>query len=75
MPWASYYTAEALSLSGIVTILFCGMVMAQYTRANLSDDAAHLASRTFKCVALLSETFVFIYLGEALFSFPILHST
>ena len=28
---AADYNAEALQLSGIVTILFCGMVMAQYT--------------------------------------------
>ena len=27
-PWAAYYTAEAMHFSGIVTILFCGMVMA-----------------------------------------------
>ena len=25
-PWASYYTAEALECSGIVTLLFCGIV-------------------------------------------------
>lgn len=75
IPWASYYTAEALQLSGIVTILFCGMLMAQYTRANLGSDASELASRTFRCVAVVAETFVFIYLGEALFSYPILHST
>ena len=38
-PWAAYYTSEALELSGIVTIMFCGIVMAQYTRHNLSDVA------------------------------------
>ena len=75
IPWTSYYVAEALQLSGIVTILFCGMLMAQYTKPNLGHDAAELASRTFRAVALVAETFVFIYLGEALFSFPILHST
>ena len=29
-PWAAYFTSEALELSGIVTILFCGMIMAEY---------------------------------------------
>ena len=28
-PWAAFYSAEALRLSGIVTILFCGIFMAQ----------------------------------------------
>ena len=44
-PFASYYTAEALHLSGIVTILFCGMIMAQYTRNCFSDNAKILASQ------------------------------
>ncbi|KAG8462276.1 hypothetical protein KFE25_012096 [Diacronema lutheri] len=69
--WAAYYIAEAYELSGIVAILFCGIVMAKYTRDNLSDEAKALTSRTFKVVALLSETFVFVYLGMAAFAFPI----
>ncbi|KAJ1622177.1 Sodium/hydrogen exchanger family-domain-containing protein [Pavlovales sp. CCMP2436] len=69
--WASYYVAEAYELSGIVAILFCGIVMAKYTRDNLSEQAQTLTSRTFKVVALLSETFVFVYLGMAAFAFPI----
>jgi sodium/hydrogen exchanger 8 len=74
-PWAAYYTAEANHLSGIVTILFCGMVMATYTRCNFSPDAIELTARAYKCVALLAETFVFVYLGFALFAFPILSHT
>ena len=27
-PWSCYYAAEALELSGIVAILFCGIAMA-----------------------------------------------
>jgi len=69
--WAAYYTAEALELSGIVAILFCGIVMAKYTRDNLSEGAKELTARLFKCVALMAETFVFVYLGMAAFAFPI----
>lgn len=47
-PWASYYTAEACHLSGIVTILFCGMVMATYTRHNFSPEAIALTARLYK---------------------------
>ena len=74
-PWASYYTAEALELSGIVTLLFCGMVMAQYARPHMSVQAVRVSSATFKTMGFVAETGVFIYLGEALFSFPILHNT
>jgi len=69
--WSSYFVAEAFELSGIVAILFCGIVMAKYTRDNLSEQAQTLTSRTFKVLALLAETFVFVYLGMAAFAFPI----
>lgn len=74
-PWAAYYTAEANHLSGIVTILFCGMVMATYTRYNFSEAAVELTARAYKCVALLAETYVFVYLGMAVFAFPIFNHT
>jgi len=73
--WGANYTAEALNLSGIVAILFCGIVMAKYTRDNLSEGARMLSARTFKVVALLAESFVFVYLGMAAFSYPIFHNT
>ena len=47
-PWAAYFTSEALELSGIVTILFCGRIMAQYTRNCFSDNAKILASQVYK---------------------------
>lgn len=74
-PWTAYYFAEALQISGVVTLLFCGIVMAQYTRPRMSAEAAQHASRFFKCTAVAAELFVFIYLGEAVFTFPILHNT
>ena len=73
--WGANYTAEALELSGIVAILFCGIVMAQYTRDNLSDGAVVLTARLFKVIALLAETFVFVYLGMAAFALPIFERT
>lgn len=54
---------------GIVSILFCGVVMAHYTYHNLSPEAQKFSSKLFKVVASLSEMFVFAYLGLALFSF------
>ena len=70
-PWAAYFTSEALELSGIVTILFCGMIMAVYTRYNFSAEARVLTAQGYKCVAQVAETYVFVYLGMAVFTFPI----
>jgi len=63
-PWASYYAAEALQLSGIVTLLFCGMVMARFARPLMSEDAVVATRSVFKTAAVIAETGVFIYLGE-----------
>ena len=81
--YASYLLADGLSLSGIVAILFCGIVMSHYTFKNLSDESQvgfsyvhysflqKLTSDFFQTVALLSETLIFMYLGLAVFSFDI----
>ena len=70
-PWVAFYASEALGLSGIVAILFCGMVMATYTRPNLSAAAVRLTSELYDALAKVSEAFVFVYLGMALVAFPI----
>lgn len=74
-PWAAYFIAEAQSLSGIVSILFCGIMMATYTKLNFSQEARVLTARGFKSVAFIAETFVFVYLGMAVFTFPIFKNT
>jgi sodium/hydrogen exchanger 8 len=30
IPWVSYLIAEGLNMSGIVSIIFCGITMARY---------------------------------------------
>lgn len=37
IPWVSYLIAETLKLSGIVSIIFCGITMARYTLPNVSE--------------------------------------
>eukprot|EP01025_Chloroclados_australasicus_P016389 TRINITY_DN1819_c0_g1_i1.p1 TRINITY_DN1819_c0_g1~~TRINITY_DN1819_c0_g1_i1.p1 ORF type:complete len:621 (-),score=71.82 TRINITY_DN1819_c0_g1_i1:831-2606(-) len=70
--YGSYYIAEGcqfwrIKLSGIVSILFCGIAMAKYTRPNMSKSEYNKVEGLFKIVATLSETFVFIYIGTSLF--------
>ncbi|KAJ8477845.1 hypothetical protein OPV22_021572 [Ensete ventricosum] len=62
-PYFSYMLAEGLGLSGIVSILFTGIVMKQYTFSNLSKNSQHFAPAFFHLLSSLAETFVFIYMG------------
>ncbi|KAH0920461.1 hypothetical protein HID58_028121 [Brassica napus] len=58
-----YMLAEGLSLSGIVSILFTGIVMKHYTYSNLSTNSQRFVSAFFHLISSLAETFVFIYMG------------
>ncbi|KAM2912812.1 hypothetical protein FF1_005409 [Malus domestica] len=62
-PYFSYMLAEGLGLSGIVSILFTGMVMKHYTYSNLSENSQRFVSSFFHLISSLAETFVFIYMG------------
>ncbi|CAM8890598.1 unnamed protein product [Rhodiola kirilowii] len=60
---ARYMLAEGIGLSGIVSILFTGIVMKQYTFSNLSENSQRFVSAFFHLISSLAETFVFIYMG------------
>uniref|UniRef100_A0A1D1ZD96 Sodium/hydrogen exchanger n=1 Tax=Anthurium amnicola TaxID=1678845 RepID=A0A1D1ZD96_9ARAE len=62
-PYFSYMLAEGSGLSGIVSILFTGMVMKHYTFTNLSENSQRFAAAFFHLISSLAETFVFIYMG------------
>ena len=74
-PWVSYYMSEAMQLSGIVSILFCGITMATYVRPSMSPAGLELTRDLFEALAKGAETFVFVYLGMAAVTFPIFHNT
>ncbi|KAI7731465.1 hypothetical protein M8C21_026889 [Ambrosia artemisiifolia] len=62
-PYFSYMLAEGLGLSGIVSILFTGMVMKHYSFSNLSENSQKFVASFFHLISSLAETFVFIYMG------------
>ncbi|XP_049874070.1 sodium/hydrogen exchanger 8 [Pectinophora gossypiella] len=67
--YAPYVLAEGIHLSGIMAILFCGIVMSHYTHFNLSTVTQVTMQQTMRTLAFIAETCVFAYLGLALFSF------
>lgn len=68
MAYLSYVVAEELMLSGIMSILFCGIVMDHYTVKNLSLGTKSSSKAIFNMLAHVSEAFVFVYLGMAFFT-------
>eukprot|EP00163_Fabomonas_tropica_P002390 TRINITY_DN11813_c0_g1_i1.p1 TRINITY_DN11813_c0_g1~~TRINITY_DN11813_c0_g1_i1.p1 ORF type:complete len:525 (+),score=120.68 TRINITY_DN11813_c0_g1_i1:55-1629(+) len=63
-----YMLAEAIGTSGIVSMLFAGIVMAHYAANNLSPQAALLCKEFFAILATILEVFIFLYLGLSLTS-------
>lgn len=70
-PWIAYLLSEALNLSGIVSILFCGITMARYTQPNLSEITRAVVGRAYSAVSEAFETLVFIFIGMGIFSFKL----
>jgi len=68
--YSPYALAEGFHLSGIMAILFCGVVMSHYTHYNLSPVTQITMQQTMRTMAFVSESCVFAYLGLGIFSFP-----
>jgi len=68
--YTPYALAEGVHLSGIMSILFCGLVMSHYTHYNLSPVTQITMQQTMRTLAFVCETSIFIYLGLGIFSFP-----
>lgn len=67
--YSPYGLAEGLHLSGIMAILFNGVVMSHYAHFNLSPVTQITMQQTLRTLSFIAETCVFAYLGLAIFSF------
>ncbi|KAL2865679.1 bifunctional K:H/Na:H antiporter NHX1 [Aspergillus lucknowensis] len=61
--YASYFFSNGVLLSGIVSLLFCGITLKHYAYYNMSRRTQLTTKYLFQVMAQLSENFVFIYLG------------
>lgn len=58
-----FVLCEALEMSGILGLLFLGMIMAHYTHFSLSDESKITTHQTFRTFSFIAENFCFVYLG------------
>jgi sodium/hydrogen exchanger 3 len=68
MSYVPFLCADALGMSGIVTIMFCGMTAKHYTHNNLAGPVSQETATTMiGFVAYLAESVVFFSLGLSFF--------
>ncbi|KAL0952602.1 hypothetical protein HGRIS_006857 [Hohenbuehelia grisea] len=66
--YTCYFFSNGLSMSGIVSLLFCGITLKHYAYHTMSRRTQRATKYIFSTLAQLSENFIFIYLGMALFT-------
>lgn len=65
--YVPFLVAQLVKLSGIVTILFTGMMARTYVIPNLSNETAENSEQIFRLFALLAESSIFLELGLSVF--------
>jgi NhaP-type Na+/H+ or K+/H+ antiporter len=65
----SYFLSEFAELSGIISLLTCGICMAHYTWYNLSPQGKTISSVTFSIFGSFAEAIVFAYIGLCTFTY------
>ncbi|KAK0532928.1 monovalent cation:H+ antiporter, CPA1 (nhx1) [Tilletia horrida] len=70
--YMSYFFSNSVTMSGIVSLLFCGITMRHYAYFNMSKRTQRTTRYIFQTLASLSENFIFIYLGLSIFTQEVL---
>ncbi|CAF1101213.1 unnamed protein product [Adineta ricciae] len=61
--YLAYLTSEMFSVSGILAITFCGMVMKQYVSFNISKKSDATTEYVLKMLSSIMETIIFMFMG------------
>jgi NhaP-type Na+/H+ or K+/H+ antiporter len=65
----SYFVAEIFELSGLISLVTCGITMGHYTWYNLSPQGKSISSVSVSIFGAISESLVFTYIGLSLFTY------
>ncbi|XP_069032010.1 Na(+)/H(+) exchanger beta-like [Embiotoca jacksoni] len=68
--YMAYLSAEVFHLSGIMSLIACGVVMRPYVEANVSHKSYTTIKYFLKMWSSVSETLIFIFLGVATVAGP-----
>lgn len=66
--YETYFFSTGAHMSGIVSLLFCGITLKHYAYYNMLRRTQIAIKYIFQLLAQLSENFIFIYLGLSLFT-------
>jgi len=61
--YIAYSVPEIIGLSGIMSLFFCGIMLAHYNWYNLSEEARATTRHGIEALSFLTETSVYLYLG------------
>lgn len=64
--YLSYLLAEMVHFSGIISIIACGIVQAQYARRNISEKSSITVKYFSKMLSAICDTIIFLFLGMVL---------
>ena len=65
-PLISYMLTEGLGFSGVVSVLFTGVMMGRFTAKNVSVVSRQFLFHTYRVLSLVCESLAFCYIGIAL---------
>ncbi|XP_061679342.1 sodium/hydrogen exchanger 1b isoform X2 [Syngnathoides biaculeatus] len=68
--YMAYLSAEVFRLSGIMSLIACGVVMRPYVEANISHKSYTTVKYFLKMWSSVSETLIFIFLGVSTVAGP-----
>jgi len=66
----SYYVADVLQMSGIISIIVTAVMQAQYSWYNLSPQGKSVSAVTFQTLGYFAEALIFSYIGLGIFKQP-----